>query len=336
MTVRTPDHPDIVSVLRKQVDLSRRDYKLRLSLKLSALERVLSGRRDDFSRPWRFGDLLDLLQTAFDSRQRRRLEALRAFSNPNAAPSLYSVERVLFGRVCQIQTVVLSAWRLSLDVDSLDRTFTIASQWSAERGSFDLEFAGLHDFLTSKMTFPDFTSRNRQWVLVDANEKARMRKRKAVADWQNEARAEPWKRMVQENTKFIERVTERVRNCFAAKTPVRSLLALADAIAMCETMFRLVSAPQDGDTLHKFLVMIVEKVSPSEIVSWVAWIGKCFTGMYDQVLKEKRRGVISGCLHRVAPHFGKAINVMYGFVADLVAEEAAKAKGKGFEYVMSE
>jgi hypothetical protein len=139
-----------------------------------------------------------------------------------------------------------------------------------------------------------------------------------------------------DNKPFVERMERNLRNCFAAATPVTSLLALADVITLCETAFRVVNAPQGGDVVQKFLVVILEHVAPNEIVSWVWWIGKCFTGIYDTILKERKPGLVSGCLNRVAPHFGMAIRVMHGFVADVVAEETAKKKGKGceFEYVI--
>jgi hypothetical protein len=183
MTVRTPERPDIVSVLRQQVDLSRRDYKLRLSLKLTAVERALSEGRDEFSRQWKLGDLLDLLQSGFDSRQGRRMEALRLFCRPVTSKVASSFERALFARGCQVQAAVLGGWIRHFDNHSLDRIFTTVQQWSSQPGSFDLEFAGLHDFLMRSMTFVSFRTLNQVWVVTDSYEVKRLKRRKAEEEW---------------------------------------------------------------------------------------------------------------------------------------------------------
>jgi hypothetical protein len=176
--------------------------------------------------------------------------------------------------------------------------------------------------------FTDFTTANRQLLEADKNETGRLKQQKAT-------QAEDWSKVVTENKAFVDRMLQGVRNYFSAATPLRSLLVLADIIALCETVFRLVNAPQGGEVLQQFLAFIVGKVAPPEIVSWVAWIGICFTSLYDTVLNQKKPGVVSGCLPRVAPYFGRAIEVMYGFAA-AAADQAAKKKGRAceFEYVL--
>jgi hypothetical protein len=329
----TESEPDMVTLLKSQVQLARPDHRLLLEMKIDDFE---SQHGDDF-KGWKFQNFLDLLRHKFEERQPQRLDRLSKIS-------LYNTEFSQMGQLSKslrksidkarevLRFHLFEKWLTEVNPlrDLSDVLCTSAvkfreffmgvvdewKQWCKTHGyQPQTNWEILHNIVMTEIPQERFLKMNPELIQLDQKCCQGVREKKDELLRQNTF---DFTSTFQENPKLLESASKQLQQAFDAPLPLVKLSYVSEALNTLVFVLTFEGHKDVGaDQWLPMTILLLVLAAPERLPSTIKYIDHFVKMMEDQsdvkLISEQTEYTFT-MIKSALMHFEKSING--GGVAD--------------------